>query len=253
MIGRALVGTVCTLGLCLLSCDPTEGAEAPSSAREKAAKIIESFVNRDDWAEASEELLLIGKPAIPELQAALRVATDPYLRMAFAAILYRLGERDGVKTLILLLDSDKAGVRRVAIRALRELTAQTIAYDPEAPKKERDAAVWEWRKWWINETLRRDPTSKQFTPIRCKVIATNPEAGVVVLKGGLDRGIMPGAKFSVSHGGEYVCIVAVQMVTREMCAANIIRGSAKGEVQTGDDALLHSTGEPAEEDTPNEK
>lgn len=55
-----------------------------------------------------------------------------------------------VPELIRALDSPSLGIRTTSIGLLRRITGVTQAYDPEAPRPERQRAIARWRTWFAN-------------------------------------------------------------------------------------------------------
>lgn len=82
-------------------------------------------------------------PAGPDFHSA-----DSLARMGAIREAARTNDRSKVPDLIARLDSDDAGERLLAVRALERLTGTTQGYDYAAPRPEREAAIDRWMTWY---------------------------------------------------------------------------------------------------------
>lgn len=69
---------------------------------------------------------------------------NPAAKMHATIQAVRMGDRSAVRQIVEQLDSDDPAVRLLAIMALERLTGQTLGYEHEAPKWDRDAAIERW-------------------------------------------------------------------------------------------------------------
>jgi HEAT repeat protein len=86
--------------------------------------------------------------AIGPLISALGGEKDEDVRLAIAIALCRLDEKAGVPPLIDLLDSNDREVRLAASTALGRFTHHDFAFEFDAPRAARLAALGRWRAWW---------------------------------------------------------------------------------------------------------
>lgn len=86
--------------------------------------------------------------AIGPLVSALGGEKDEDVRLAIAIALCRLGEKAAVPPLIDLLDSNDREIRLAASTALGRFTHHDFAFEFDAPRAARLAALGRWRAWW---------------------------------------------------------------------------------------------------------
>ena len=65
-------------------------------------------------------------------------------------------DRAAIPNLIEMLDSDDPVVRLAAIRALEQLTGQTLGYDYADPEWKRKDAANAWQRWYQSQGGRAD-------------------------------------------------------------------------------------------------
>jgi Skp family chaperone for outer membrane proteins len=73
---------------------------------------------------------------------------DIFVRMAACRHLGDLGSIDAIPALIDTLEDEESSVREAALVALRELSGQSIPFDPLARDGDRSKRVKAWRDWW---------------------------------------------------------------------------------------------------------
>jgi HEAT repeat protein len=95
--------------------------------------------------------------AAPVLARALATLEDEEDRLIFATALCRLGEKDGIPHLILLLESGDRATRLRAAIALGRFTHRDFGFVFDETALSRASAVARWREWWKREKERFRP------------------------------------------------------------------------------------------------
>lgn len=97
-------------------------------------------------------------PLVPGCASALPTGFDeeaPDGRIQAIVQAARAGDRSAIPDLIAQLDADDPAVRLFAIRALEQLTGETLGYEHAAPPPEREAAIERWVQWADEAELAR--------------------------------------------------------------------------------------------------
>jgi zinc/manganese transport system permease protein len=95
----------------------------------------------------------LGKQRDPRAIAALRSAArkdfDEFLKLSIAKAQLNVGDNQGLRTLIEILETDEGGLaRQQALDTLRQSTGKQFSYSPEKSLKENEAALEEIHQWW---------------------------------------------------------------------------------------------------------
>jgi hypothetical protein len=95
-------------------------------------------------------LALMGGCAGPGLSEGFD-APDPGARLHAIKDAARSNDRTAIPRLVSLLDSDDPVVRMLSIRALEQMTGQTLDYDYAATMLERKSGIGRWNAWLVGE------------------------------------------------------------------------------------------------------
>jgi len=205
-------------------------APAKEPPPDRVAQLIAKLKAPEGWAEAWDQLLAIGLPAVPKLQQCLN-SEDERLAVRAAALLYRMGSRATLTVLAQKLNSEVLEVRTLAAGALKAIAGDPFAYDPAAPVAERKAAAEKWLNW-ASEEAAKDPATDRIV-----VVAVDNAEGVVVLNVGGNNGVKPGATYTLARGDKFVAVVKVERVMARLCVARVNDGEIQRPIQLGDVAL----------------
>jgi hypothetical protein len=86
-------------------------------------------------------------------------APDPGARLHAIQEAVRTNDRKAIPRLVSLLGSDDPVVRMLSIRALEQMTGETLQYDYAAPYLERRAGIDRWNQWLVAEGFTPSPLS----------------------------------------------------------------------------------------------
>jgi HEAT repeat protein len=126
-----------------------QSIRSPGDLRDACAKLVADLASGDmvrAW-HAEEALAALGEEAIPYARSAAKLPV-PEARAAGCRLIYRLGDKASVPTLIDLLADESSLVRVEASVNLSGLTNQDFNFRANSALSERQEAISRWRAWY---------------------------------------------------------------------------------------------------------
>lgn len=201
---------------------------------DKAREFLVELAHGEDHKVALEASVALAErkdeAAVRPLLAQLRSSGQFVRHRALNALAPMIG--DGlVPVFIESLRDEAPTVARLAAETLRRHANVSFGFEPEASKRDRDAAIDKWRQWW-EEHRRGQVTIESSVP--WLVVSVDPERGMVGFSTGRPGLATKGDTYHVFRGDDYVGRIDVIEVDGEIGIGKVLDQYTVSQIQKGD-------------------
>ena len=117
---------------------------------DKISKLLIDALGDDDVRVREEALFWANRAGIDDKKLAIKLIKDkgPWVRALAIELAARLKIKAVMAELVHYLDDPFPWVRKAAYQALRTLSGQNIAYNPDQDHEQRQEGLKKWQQWW---------------------------------------------------------------------------------------------------------